>query len=229
MRAPRFPDNARQQSGARNPCRPIRSQGGTASCLAKSIRYPRNGRHAPGLTTPRIIEMYEHSIQDPDGFWGEHGKRLDWMKPYTKVKNVSYDAADLHVKWYEDGVLNASANCLDRHLSKRGRSGRDHLGRRRPPGRRQDHLSSDLYTARLQTRQWAEGTRRARKATVSRSTADDSRDRRCDARLRPDRCGPFRRVRRLLSGLDRRPNQDCESTFVITSDEGLRGGKTDSR
>ena len=65
-------------------------------------------------------EMYQRSIEDPEGFWGEHGKRLDWIEPYTKVKDVSYDASNLHVKWYQDGVLNASANCLDRHLAQRG-------------------------------------------------------------------------------------------------------------
>ena len=111
------------------------------------------------------LEMYEHSIQDPDGFWGEHGKRLDWMKPYTKVKNVSYDASDLHVKWYEDGVLNASANCLDRHLSKRG----DQVAIIWEGDDPQDDAKityKDLYTRGLQTRQWDEGTSALRKATV---------------------------------------------------------------
>jgi acetyl-CoA synthetase len=64
--------------------------------------------------------MYKQSIEDPVGFWGEHGKRIDWIKPYTKVKNVSYDAHNLFIKWYEDGTLNVSSNCLDRHLATRG-------------------------------------------------------------------------------------------------------------
>ncbi|PAV27159.1 acetyl-coenzyme A synthetase [Tamilnaduibacter salinus] len=64
--------------------------------------------------------MYAESIRDPDAFWGKHGKRLDWMKPYTKVKNTTYDYDNLSIKWYEDGELNAAANCLDRHLEKRG-------------------------------------------------------------------------------------------------------------
>ncbi|HTN33450.1 MAG TPA: acetate--CoA ligase [Marinobacter sp.] len=65
-------------------------------------------------------EMYRQSIENPDAFWGEHGKRLDWIKPYTKVKNTTFDYDNLSVKWFEDGQLNASANCLDRHLEKRG-------------------------------------------------------------------------------------------------------------
>ncbi|MEL7030261.1 MAG: acetyl-coenzyme A synthetase N-terminal domain-containing protein, partial [Pseudomonadota bacterium] len=51
--------------------------------------------------------LYKASVEDPEGFWAEQGKRLDWIKPFTQVKDVSYDAGDLHVKWYQDGVLNA--------------------------------------------------------------------------------------------------------------------------
>jgi acetyl-CoA synthetase len=64
--------------------------------------------------------MYQASVQDPDTFWGEQGKILDWMTPYTRVKNTSYDPGHVSIKWYEDGLLNVSANCLDRHLSERG-------------------------------------------------------------------------------------------------------------
>ncbi|WP_324034551.1 acetate--CoA ligase [Aeromonas caviae] len=64
--------------------------------------------------------MYQASVQDPDAFWGEQGKLLDWMTPYTRVKNTSYDPGHVSIKWYEDGLLNVSANCLDRHLSERG-------------------------------------------------------------------------------------------------------------
>ena len=68
----------------------------------------------------KYLEMYKQSVEDPDAFWGEQGKRIDWIKPYTKVKNVSYASSNVSIKWYEDGTLNASANCLDRHLEKRG-------------------------------------------------------------------------------------------------------------
>ncbi len=68
----------------------------------------------------RYNEMYARSIKDPDGFWGEHGRRIDWIKPYSKVMNVSYDPDDLHIRWYEDGTTNVSVNCIDRHLAKRG-------------------------------------------------------------------------------------------------------------
>ncbi len=64
-------------------------------------------------------EMYARSITDPQGFWAEHGKRIDWFKPYTKVKDTSYDSHHVAIKWYEDGVTNVSYNCIDRHLAKR--------------------------------------------------------------------------------------------------------------
>ena len=65
-------------------------------------------------------EMYAASVADPDAFWGEQGKRIDWITPYTKVKNVTYAHPDVSIKWYEDGELNVCANCLDRHLPTRG-------------------------------------------------------------------------------------------------------------
>jgi len=68
----------------------------------------------------KYLEMYQRSVDDPEGFWGEHGKRIDWFKPYTKVKDTSYDPHDVHIRWFYDGTLNASHNCLDRHLEKRG-------------------------------------------------------------------------------------------------------------
>jgi len=65
-------------------------------------------------------EMYAHSVKDPEGFWAEHGKRIDWIKPFTKVKNTSYDPHNVSIKWFEDGTTNVSMNCIDRHLAKRG-------------------------------------------------------------------------------------------------------------
>src|SRR6201991_703708 len=64
--------------------------------------------------------MYARSIQDPEGFWKEMSERIDWIVPPTRIKDVSYDPNDLHIRWYEDGQLNVSANCLDRHLETRG-------------------------------------------------------------------------------------------------------------
>jgi acetyl-CoA synthetase len=64
--------------------------------------------------------LYAESIADPQAFWRRVAKRLDWIRPYSKIKDVSFDAADLHIRWFDDGELNVSANCLDRHLAKHG-------------------------------------------------------------------------------------------------------------
>ncbi|WP_118134009.1 acetate--CoA ligase [Oceanicella sp. SM1341] len=63
--------------------------------------------------------MYQASVSDPDAFWGEHGRRIDWIKPYTKVKNTSFDYHNVSIRWFEDGTLNVAANCIDRHLPAR--------------------------------------------------------------------------------------------------------------
>ena len=68
------------------------------------------------VTAARYQEMYEHAARDPDGFWAEQARRVAWIKPPTKIKNTSF-AGDVSIKWFEDGVLNASASCLDRHAA----------------------------------------------------------------------------------------------------------------
>ena len=63
-------------------------------------------------------KKYNHSIKQNDEFWKKEGKRITWIKPYTKIKDVKYSKSDVHIKWFYDGTLNASANCIDRHLKK---------------------------------------------------------------------------------------------------------------
>src|SRR5690554_4026820 len=65
-------------------------------------------------------KLYAASINDPEGFWRAHGKRIDWIRPYTRVKNTSFDLGNVDIKWFEDGTLNISANCIDRHVVTRG-------------------------------------------------------------------------------------------------------------
>ncbi|WP_213394936.1 acetate--CoA ligase [Yoonia sp.] len=87
-----------------------------------------DGRFAPSaafaakahVTADQYQAMYDASIQDPDRFWAEHGKRIDWIKPFTKVKSTSFAPGKIDIKWFEDGTLNVSANCIDRHLEARG-------------------------------------------------------------------------------------------------------------
>jgi acetyl-CoA synthetase len=75
---------------------------------------------AARLRHDEYTRLYAESVTDPEGFWGRIGERLDWVKPPTKIRDVSFDPKDFHIRWYEDGELNVSANCLDRHLAERG-------------------------------------------------------------------------------------------------------------
>ncbi len=72
------------------------------------------------IDAAKYEEMYAASIADPEAFWAEHGKRIDWIKPYTHVKNTSFEHGKVDIKWFEDGTLNVSANCIDRHMVSRG-------------------------------------------------------------------------------------------------------------
>ncbi|MEK9708086.1 MAG: acetate--CoA ligase, partial [Alphaproteobacteria bacterium] len=170
-------------------------------------------------------EMYQRSIEDPEGFWGEHGKRLDWIEPYTKVKDVSYDASNLHVQWYQDGVLNASANCLDRHLAQRGDQvaiiweGDD-------PGDDDKITYKQLHekVCKLANGMKELGIQKGDRVTIYLPMIPEI----AVAMLACARVGAVHSV--VFGGFS--PDsiagriRDCESTFVITADEGLRGGRT---
>ena len=84
--------------------------------------YPVNPQFAAHarISAEDYARQYEESVKDPEGFWKRIGQRLDWITPPSKIKDVSFDPADLHIRWYEDGQLNVAANCLDRHLATRG-------------------------------------------------------------------------------------------------------------
>jgi acetyl-CoA synthetase len=82
----------------------------------KTFKTNNNFIKNANISKDEYTNQYNQSIKDPETFWAKMGKRLQWMKPYTKIKNVSYKKEDLHIAWYEDGYLNASVNCIDRHL-----------------------------------------------------------------------------------------------------------------
>ncbi len=88
--------------------------------MAQSSGDAKGAARTPHVNAAQYQSMYQASIADPDAFWAEQGKRLDWIKPFTKVRNVNFDLGNVSIKWFEDGVLNVSANCIDRHLETRG-------------------------------------------------------------------------------------------------------------
>jgi len=169
-------------------------------------------------------EMYKRSIDDPAGFWGEHGKRLDWIKPYTKVKNTTFGPPDVSIKWYEDGTLNVSANCIDRHLAKRGDQVAiiwegDDPTQDEKITYRQLHERVCKFANVLK----ANGVKKGDCVTIYLPMIPEA----AYAMLACARIGAVHSI--VFGGFS--PDslggriEDAQSKFVITSDEGLRGGR----
>ena len=121
------------------------------------------------MTAAQYEAAYAESLRDPDGYWGKQAARLDWAKPFTKVKNVTCDPDNLSIKWFEDGALNVSANCIDRHLAKRGDQTAIIWEGDDPKDSKKITYQAAARRS-LQIRQCAEGARRQERATASPST-----------------------------------------------------------
>ncbi len=174
-------------------------------------------------TDAQYQELYANSIADPDTFWREHGARIDWIKPFTKVKNTSFEG-DVGIRWFEDGTLNASVNCIDRHLPERAQDtaliweGDD-------PGVSETISYQDLYdnVCRLAGGLRARGVKKGDRVTIYMPMVPEA----VYAMLACARIGAVHSV--VFGGFS--PDAlagrilDCRSTHVITADEGLRGGK----
>ncbi len=172
----------------------------------------------------KYLEMYKQSVDDPNAFWGEHGKRIDWFKPYTKVKNTSFDTHNVDIRWFEDGTTNAAYNCLDRHLETRGDQvaiiweGDD-------PSESENITYKDLHA------------RVSKLANAMKARGIGKGDRVClylpmipEAAVAMLACARIGAIHAIVFGgfspdalADRL--EGCEAKCLITSDEGLRGGR----
>ncbi|MCE2517173.1 MAG: acetate--CoA ligase [Alphaproteobacteria bacterium] len=171
------------------------------------------------------LEMYQQSVSDSDAFWAKHGQRIDWMKPYTKIENTSYDANNLSIKWFEDGTLNAAANCLDRHLATRGDQTAIIFEGDEPTDSR--HITyRELHeeVSRFANVLKARGVKKGDRVTIYMPMIPEA----AVAMLAVVRIGAIHSV--VFGGFS--PDalagriKDCDSSVVITADEGVRGGKT---
>ena len=169
------------------------------------------------------LKWYKDSVKDPDKFWGKHGKRLDWFKPYTKVKNTSFEG-DVSIKWFEDGVINVAYNCIDRHLKKRG----DQVAiiwEGDNPYDDKKITYNELYdhVCRLANVLKKHGVKKGDRVTIYMPMIPEA----AYAMLACARIGAIHSV--VFGGFSPESLagriEDCNSTFVITADEGLRGGK----
>ena len=156
------------------------------------------------ITRARYDELTERASAAPDEFWAEECKRIDWIKAPTKIKNTNF-TGDVSIKWFEDGTLNASANCLDRHLATRGDQVGDHLGGRRPErSRNVTYRELHEQVCRLANALTTLGRQEGRPG--HHLPADGRRGRGRHARLRAHRRHPFRGLRRLLAGQPGQPH-----------------------
>jgi acetyl-CoA synthetase len=168
--------------------------------------------------------MYAESIGDPEGFWREQAHRLDWMVPFAKVKDVSWNPDDLHIRWFEDGSLNVSANCIDRHLEKRGSQTAIIWEGDNPQDSR--HITyAELHreVCRFANVLKAHGVKKGDRVTIYLPMIPEA----AYAMLACARIGAVHSV--IFAGFS--PDSiagrilDCASTIVLTADEGVRGGK----
>ena len=170
------------------------------------------------------LENYRRSIEDPEGFWLEHGRRIDWIRPYTHIRDVSYDASDLHIRWFYDGSLNACYNCVDRHLEARGDQVAI-LWEGDEPDQDQAITYRELYrqVCRFANGLKAAGARKGDRITIYMPMIPEA----AVAMLACARIGAIHSVvfggfsPEALAGRIR----DADSSIIVTADEGVRGGK----
>ncbi len=170
-------------------------------------------------------EMYQQSVSDNEGFWAEQAQRIDWIKPFTKVKDVSFAKDDLHIRWFYDGSLNVCYNCVDRHLHEKGDDvaiiweGDD-------PDRELTITYRELHerVCRFANSLKKLGARKGDRITIYMPMIPDA----AISMLACARIGAVHSV--VFGGFSPQALagriHDCDSNIVITADEGVRGGKS---
>ncbi|MEO6153046.1 MAG: acetate--CoA ligase [Croceibacterium sp.] len=169
---------------------------------------------------------YHASLADPDGFWRGEAQRIDWVRPFTTVKDTSFDEVDFRIRWFADGTLNLAANCLDRHLAERGEQTAIVWEPDEPATAVRTLTYRQLHdaTGRFANLLKAEGVKRGDRVTIYLPMVPEA----AVAMLACARIGAVHSI--VFAGFSPEALgsriEDCDSDLVITADEGLRGGKT---
>jgi acetyl-CoA synthetase len=192
---------------------------------SETYKVPKKWKDRAFIDKGEYEKLYQKSVEKPDKFWGKEGKRIDWIKPYTIVKNTSFEYPDVSIKWFEDGTLNVSANCIDRHLKKRGKQ----VAIIWEPDGTAEQARYITYrelhkeVCRLANVLKAQGVKRGDRVTIYLPMIPEA----AYAMLACARIGAIHSV--VFGGFS--PDslagriEDCKSKLVITADEGLRGGR----
>ncbi|MFZ0092465.1 MAG: acetate--CoA ligase, partial [Pseudolabrys sp.] len=169
-------------------------------------------------------EMYARSVKDPNAFWAEQAKRIDWIKPFSKVKNTSYDPHNVSIKWFEDGTLNICHNCVDRHLAKRGdQTAILWEGDDPKDDKKLTYKQLHAEVCRFANVLKARGVKKGDRVTIYMPMIPEA----AISMLACARIGAIHSV--VFGGFS--PDslagriEDCKSSVIVTADEGLRGGR----
>jgi len=190
----------------------------------KIYDVPAEWRQRAFIDDAKYQEMYARSVNDPNAFWGEQAKRIDWIKPFTKVKNTTYDPHNVSIKWFEDGTLNAAYNCVDRHLAKRG----DQVailweGDDPKDDKKLTYKQLHEEVCRFANVLKARGVKKGDRVTIYMPMIPEA----AISMLACARIGAVHSV--VFGGFS--PDsiagriEDCQSSVVVTADEGVRGGR----
>jgi len=185
---------------------------------------PKDFAAKANLSPTDYKKAYDRSIKDPERFWSEQAGRLNWMKAPTQIKDVSWDTDDLHVRWYADGVLNVTENCLDRHLETRGdKAAIIWEGDSPSDSLTITYRELHRYVCRFANVMKARGVKKGDRVTIYMPMIPEA----AFAMLACARIGAVHSV--VFGGFSPEALAgritDCDSSFVITADEGLRGTK----
>src|SRR5262245_3382133 len=191
----------------------------------ETVKVPKEWKKRAFIDKDEYEKLYRRSVEKPDKFWGKEGKRLDWIKPYSRVKETSFAYPDVSIRWFEDGTLNVAANCIDRHLKKRGKQVAI-IWEPDDPSREARHITyRELHgeVCRLANVLKANGVKRGDRVTIYLPMIPEA----AYAMLACARIGAIHSI--VFGGFS--PDSlagridDCKSRLLITADEGLRGGR----
>jgi acetyl-CoA synthetase len=177
------------------------------------------------IDADRYAALYRESVDEPEGFWRREAQRIDWMRPFTGVRETSFHEADFGIRWFADGTLNLSANCLDRHLAERGDATAIIWEPDDPTEASRTISYAELHrmVCRFSNALRANGVGRGHRVTIYMPMVPEA----AVAMLACARIGAIHSV--VFGGFSPEALagriQDCDSTLVVTADEGLRAGK----
>ena len=198
--------------------------GGALPCPTKSILYPLQWAEGAYVNAEAYQAMYDRSVSDPEGFWSEAGQRLKWMTPFTRAKNTTFGPGPVDIRWFEDGTLNVSANCIDRHLATRG----DQVAIIWEGDNPNDSECITYRQLSERVQRFANvmkkhGVKKGDRVTIYLPMIPEA----AYAMLACTRIGAIHSI--VFGGFspDSLQNriEDADSKFIITADEGMRGGK----